>query len=520
MHHTEHPDFPLYKAQIDQLLKDGFPKKSYSRSFQSNHYIEQPEIKRSAQLSPKEREFKDVIGQKKGLLTVIGFVSDGTLSPKLNPIVCQCDCGAYCIIKVSNFQKENIILACSECGLTQHGFSERFWELNQVNLTDNVVCSIFGGENLSFNHFVDVARKQLDSHNPLKKLTLDELKILTHQYNAFSIDQFALSEDKNHILNPKIFEGGIRKNLVNCYVRKPELLNLNDVPAHLHNRNISQMLGVRLNRLEIIGILKTDDIDDYTTKKATLVTRCDCGIYSLYKFKTIQKNEKVRFYCCTRCQFLENEIVRREFEQHGEMINADKAWEILGYIPIKKIINKSPLNSDVTNAYKHEINRFDKDMVPENQKKYFGLRFGFVVIVDKARRKDLSGNNDAFAVATCDCGQECYFPYKTLNSNGDNPVVLACSECSHQINNTFHRGNDGLLMGRSTTVFKKVWRHYLYLFNYDREIEFSPIWRAYLLMRKSNSDLSFKLTVNKLIEASLRYKEKVGRLESDRRSES
>lgn len=66
MHHTEHPDYPLYKAQIDQLLKDGFPKKSYTRNFDHNHYVEQPAIKRTGQYSPKERESKDIIGQKKG----------------------------------------------------------------------------------------------------------------------------------------------------------------------------------------------------------------------------------------------------------------------------------------------------------------------------------------------------------------------------------------------------------------------------------------------------------------------
>lgn len=513
MHHTEHPDYPLYKAQIDQLLKDGFPKKSYTRNFDHNHYVEQPAIKRTGQYSPKERESKDIIGQKKGLLTVIGFVTDGTLSPKLNPIVCQCDCGAYCIIKVSNFQKENIILACSECGLTQHGFSARFWELNQVNLADNVVCSIFGGQNLTIDKFIDKATTHLDSINPLEELSLDELRILTNQYNAYSIEQFALSEDKNQILSPKIFEGGIRKNLANCYVRRPELLDLEDVPARLHNRNISQMIGVRIDRYEIVGILKTEDIYDYTTKKATLVARCECGTYSLFNYKTLHKPQESQFYRCSRCQFVENEIVRREFEQHGEKITAEKAWEILGYVPPKRNVFKNPLNSDVRNAYTFEINRFDRDVVPVNHKKYFGLRFGFVVIVDKARRKDLSGNNDAFAVATCDCGQECYFPYRTLNSNSDNPVVLACSECSHQINITFHRGNDGLLMGRSTTVFKKVWRHYLYLFNYDRELEFSPIWRAFLLMKKNNPDLVFKQTVNKLIEAAMRFKEKNGSVE-------
>ena len=66
MHYTEHPDYHLYKSQIDQLLKDGFPKKTYARNLVRNHYIEQPKIKLTGQYSIKEREFKDIIGKKKG----------------------------------------------------------------------------------------------------------------------------------------------------------------------------------------------------------------------------------------------------------------------------------------------------------------------------------------------------------------------------------------------------------------------------------------------------------------------
>ncbi len=520
MHYTEHPDYHLYKSQIDQLLKDGFPKKTYARNLVRNHYIEQPKIKLTGQYSIKEREFKDIIGKKKGLLTVIGFVTDGTLSPKLNPIVCQCDCGAYCIIKASNFQKENLILACSECVLTQNGFSRQFWEINRVNLADNVVCSIFGGENLSIVNFTDPARTYVGSINTLEKLSIDELKLLTYQYNAYSIEHFALSEDKNQLVSPKIFEGGIRKNLVNCYVHRPELINLEDVPAKLHNRNISQMIGVRIDRYEVVGILKTEDIYDYSTNKATLVARCECGMYSLFNYKTLHKPQETQYYSCNRCQCVENEIIRREFEKHGELVTAEKAWKILGYVAPTKVVFKKALNTDVRNAYTHEINRLDKDKVPAYHKKYFGMRFGYVVIVDRARRKDVSGNADAFAVASCDCGQECYFPYRKLKLNTDSPVVLACSECSYQINKTFHwGGNNGQLMGRPSTVFKKVWSHYLYLFGYDRELEFSPIWRAYLLMKKNNPELIFKQIVNTLIEAAMRFKEKNGTIEQIKKND-
>ena len=508
MHYTEHPEYPLYKEKIDQLLEDGFPKKTYSRSFPLNHYAEQPKIKSIGQLSTNEMEFRDSIGQKKGLLTVSGFFSDGTLSPKLNPIVCQCACGAYCIFKLSNFLKANVILACSECSLIQHGFSDQFWVLHQVDLHDQIVNSIFGGENLTLDVFVDHVNRKVDSQNPIKGLSLDELKILTNQYNAYSIEFFALSEDKQSILNPKLFDGGVRKNLDNCYVRRPDLLNINDVPAHLHNRNLSQIIGTRINRIQIIGILKTDNIyADYTTNKATLVTRCDCGTYSIYNFKTLHKPEKSNFYRCTRCQFLENEIIRRENELHGEVITPEKAWQILGFNPSNQIVDqKQVIHSDVSNAYQHEIKRYDKEAVPEYHKKYFGLRFGFVVVSDKARRIDLSGNGDSFAVATCDCGQECYFPYRQLNLNNGNLAILACSQCSHEINTTFHKGNESLIMGSSTTVFIKRWKYYLFLFKYPKDIEFKPIWRAYLLMKKKNPDLSFKLIVNKLIEASIKFK--------------
>lgn len=513
MHYTEHPEYPEYKEKIDQLLQDGFPKKTYSRSFPPNHYVEQPKIKPIAQLSANEREFREFIGQKKGHLTISGFLSDGTLSPKLNPIVCQCDCGAYCMIKLSNFIKENIILACSECALVQHGFSDQFWVLHQVYLNDKIVSSIFGGENLVLDVFIDQVNRTMNIENPLKGLSIDELKILTNQYNAFSIDFFALSEDKKSILNPKIFNGGVRKNLVNCYVRRPDLLDINDVPAHLHNRNLSQIIGTRINRIQIIGILKTDNIyADYTTNKATLVTRCDCGTYSIYNFKTLHKPVKSNFYRCSRCIFLENEIIRREHELHGEIITSAKAWEILGFKPPNQIVDqKQVIHSDVSNAYKHEIKRYDKDAVPEYHKKYFGLRFGFVVVSDKARRIDLSGKGNSFAVATCDCGQECYFPYRQLNLNNGNPAILACSKCSHEINITFHKGNESLIMGSSTTVFIKRWQYYLLLFKYPKDIEFKPIWRAYLLMKKKNPDLSFKLIVNKLIEASIKFKSKLDR---------
>jgi predicted SprT family Zn-dependent metalloprotease len=507
-HYTEHSEYPLYKEKIDQLLKDGFPKKSYSRSLLVNHYTDKPLIKSIGQLSTKEKEFRDLIGQKKGLLTISGFYSDGTLSPKLNPIVCQCDCGAYCIIKLSNFLKANLILACSECSLIQHGFSEQFWLLHQIDLNDQIVNSIFGGENLSLDVFVDNLNKGEISQNPIRGLSIDQLKILTNQYNAYSIDFFPLSEDRESILNPKIFNGGLRKNLVNCYVRRPELLDINDVPAQLHNRNLSQIIGTRINRIQIIGILKTDNIHaDYTTNKATLVTRCDCGTYSFYNFKTLHKPEKSNFYRCSRCQFLENEIIRRENELHGEVISQEKAWQILGFNQSTQIVDqKKVIHSDVSNAYKHEIKRYEKEAVPEYHKKYFGLRFGFIVVSDKARRLDLSGNGNSFAVATCDCGQECYFPYKQLNLNNGNHAILACSKCTVEINTTFHKGKESLIMGSSTTVFNKKWNYYLFLFNYPKGIEFNPIWRAYLLMKKKNPDLSFKLIVNKLIDASIRFK--------------
>lgn len=505
MRYTDHQEYPLHKENIDQLLKNGFPSKVYSRSFQPNHHIDQPPIKSEAQFSFIEMELKDIIGQKKGHLTVTGLWSDGTLTAKLNPIVCQCDCGAYCIIKASNFIKENIILSCSECGLKFQGFSEQFWNLNQVNLSDSVVSSIFGGENLSIEEFTNVATKQLPRHNPLKELSLDALKILTNQYNGYAIELFALSDDKKHILNPKIFQGGIRKNIINCYMNRPELLNISNVPARLHNRNISQMIGVRHDRIEVIGILKTDNIfTDYTTKRATLVTRCDCGIYSLFNFKTLYKPEKSNFLSCPRCQLLESEIIRREFDQRGEYITAEKAWEILGYVPNKTSVKNTPVNSDVSNTYRFEIKKDEKEFVPEELKQFFGLRFGFVVITDKARRKDLSRSGQAFAVATCDCGLECYFPYKQLNTDTDNPVVLACSQCSHEINNIFRTGNDVLPIGRTAVQFKKRWKYYLHLFNYPKDLEFNPIWRAYLLMKKNNQKLSFKLIVNKLIEASIK----------------
>lgn len=508
MHHTDHPEYPLYKEKIDQLLKDGFPKRSYSGTFLRNHYVKQPDIKPIAQLSTKEREFRHFIGQKKGHLTLSGFFSDGTLSPKLNPVVCQCECGAYCLIRISNFVKDNINFSCSECSSVQQGFIDQFSALHQVELDRHVVNSIFGGENLTIGEFAKQANRTVNSLNPLRGLSIDQLKLLTHQYNAYSIDLFALSEDKESILNPKIFLNGERKKLVNCYVRRPELLDINEVPPHLHNRNISQIIGTRINRIQIIGILKTDNLlTDYTTNNATLVTRCDCGTYSIFNFKTLHKPVKSYFYCCSRCQFVQNEVLRRENELNGELITSEKAWQILGVnIPNHIIDPKQVLHSDVSNAYKHEINRYDKETVHENQKKYFGLRYGFVVISDKARRKDLSGNNTSYAVATCDCRQECFFSYRKLNLNNGNPAILACSKCSHEINRAFHKGCESFIMGSSTTVFMRRWKFYLSLFEYPNDIEFKPIWRAYLLMKKSSPDLSFKLTLNKLIEASIKFK--------------
>lgn len=64
-----------------------------------------------------------------------------------------------------------------------------------------------------------------------------------------------------------------------------------------------------------------------------------------------------------------------------------------------------------------------------------------------------------------------------------------------------------------------MWSHYLYLFGYDRELEFSPIWRAYLLMKKNKPELIFKQIVNTLIEAAMRFKEKNGTIEQIKKND-
>lgn len=500
--HTDHPDYPLYKDKIEALLKEGFPLK---QKVDPNHYTTQPPILQPHQFSPVERLNKGVIGSKKGFLTVIGFKSEGVISLKQNLLVCKCSCGAYCLVKYKTFDNSAALLACSECCKTYNGFSNQFAYLHGVNLDNKAICSIFGCDNVDVDILI---RSKADLHNsipkPFEKYSLDELKALTSQYNAFSIEIFKLAEDKNHLISPKS-KGESSKFIQNCYVQRPELLDIEEVPDEMHNRNISQFIGARINRFQVVGVVKTENgYEDYTQQKAKLALRCDCGMYSTYYFHTVHRDNQ-KIICCPRCNYIAQEVMRREFTNTGKHITVLDAWKILGFTPPKPNKQFTPLNTDLRNSYFFERRRFDKEEVWERDSRHFGERYGFVVITDKARRRDET-KGCHYVVANCDCGQECVFPYEDL-MNTMNRKILACSKCAYEINQTLHKGNNIMSIGNPTSIFMKRWRTYLNYFNYPNNIEFTPIWKAYLLLKQKNPNLPpFKNVANKLIDAAINHR--------------
>lgn len=499
MNYKNLPEYQDWKDQIESLLLEDYPLRK--RDSVPNSFEECPEITPLDQLNRACKEVSDVIGEKNWFVKVLGFLktNEGIASNR-TPLVCVCDCGRYCLIKHNTYQRNKRIFACSECVFKIDSYEYAFAKRHGYKIDQVALSSIFGNADANPTKlFSGSTADDFVTANPFERFSLDELKGLVTQYNALSIEVFQLAEDKNRLYSPKRDADG-KKMLPNCFVKRPEMLDLDDIPKRYHNRNITQIVGAKIYRFQVMGVLSTNQgYASLTTKDVAFVLRCDCGMYSIMKYKPIHE-KKVK--CCVRCSLVENEVHRRKYKESEQILTFEQAWGYLGVKFAEHQALYTSVQSDLSNSYYFERKRYERDDVDPKFARFFDQRFGFVVVTDKARRND---KGERFLVAKCDCGLECVFEYKVFS----NPVekrVLMCSQCSYQVDQALRREFVPHIACKSSKQFDSAWAFYLKYFDYPSDIEFAPIWKAYLILKQKKPDLVFKSIVGAIIEAAVKQK--------------
>lgn len=495
------PEYLEWKSKIESALLEELPTTKIGVT--PNAYIEAPTMIPEGKFNQACKEVKSIIGEKVSFLRVLGFKqSEGVIPQGIPPLVCQCNCGKYCLVKYKTLTRAGKPRVCSECDIKMDVFNLNFITRYNKEFTEPALSSIFGDTSANPTRlFLDEPRAMNTIESRFDRCSDVELKGLVNQYNALSIDIFRLSEDGNQLYSPKISSGDVSRKLIkNSFVQRPAVLDLVDIPKQYHNRNITQMIGVKHYRFQVVGVLETElGYKAMLGKKATFVLRCDCGMYSKVIYKHLHKGD---IKSCGRCILLENEVRRRHEKQTGEVLTFEQAWAKLGIKFNNNQSFHSPIKSDMTNSYFFERSKFDRDTVYSKFSNLFGQRFGFVVVTDKSRRNE---KGYRFLVAKCDCGLESVFNFNVFKNPAINPVLM-CSQCSYQVDQTLRRKNITNVACRSRRSFDSAWMFYLDHFGYPQDVEFALIWRAYLNMKQQQPNLMFKDIVGKIIEAAIKRK--------------